>query len=75
LVVDPDAVLPGSSACQSLQSIAWRDPQLLKIVRGVQDEQLSLCPTPDLRWQSGSSLAPEDPLGISVGATLDHTLA
>jgi len=72
LIIDPNAVLACSVACQLLQSITWWDAQLPQLFGRVENEKLSLSAVADGCGQPRRSLASEYPLGVTVGEALDH---
>ena len=43
LVVDTNAVLPGSLATEFLESVPGRDPQIEKVLGGIEDDEFSQC--------------------------------
>ncbi len=63
LVIDADAVLTGSIALQSLQAVAWRNPQVFKPCGAVESEKFPQCCPPETRRRNPPTLAclPEPP--------------
>ena len=72
LVVDANAVLPGSVATKILRSVAGRDPQVVKAAGSFDCNQP--CPNPvlDLHWQPANGMACEDGRGTLAGETPCH---
>ena len=73
LIVDPDAMLPRSLPLESLQSVAWRSPEIRERLGVVEHPEL---PAGDglyvMRQPSGRFPAPY-PLGLLALEGLDHT--
>jgi len=71
LIVDPDAVLPGTVAMQRLQTIAWRHAQIGQSRHRIEMQQL-----PSRRTLYGTEppyvLVVRQPLGFAVRKASDH---
>jgi hypothetical protein len=72
LLVDANAVLPGSLALQLLQAIARWDAEIVELLRGVDSNELSQHHTPEAGWKRPHWMAPKQPLHAAVGKALYH---
>lgn len=70
-IVDTDAVLTGSIAFQSLQSISWRCSQVTQFGRGIQLSQFALCNALELS-KAQYTLPSMQPLRVRRTEGLDH---
>jgi len=74
LIIDPNAVLPGSIPFQLFQPIPRWNPKLPYSFSCVQDEELSQRPLSNRAWEATSPLTSEDSLRICVSKALDHRI-
>ncbi|GAA1633712.1 hypothetical protein GCM10009700_21120 [Brevibacterium sanguinis] len=72
LRVDPDAVLTRTIAGELLQTIPWRDPQILDIVRRVDQFELSKSRSLDHPVYAFDVLLMPDALGVLAAERSDH---
>src|SRR5205807_7404443 len=72
LVVDPDRVLSLAVARQRLETVAWRRPQVVEIVRGVEVTQLPARHLDQIGWKTLCTFAVENGLGGLVPEAPDH---
>lgn len=72
LVVDADAVLPGSTALPSFGAVTRWNPEVLEDIGRVEDEQLAVRRPLHVRAELRNSLPVEDPLGVVVRERPDH---
>src|SRR5580704_9996562 len=72
LVVDPDRVSSLAIACQSLETVAWRRPQVAEIARSVEVAQFPACHLDQIGRKALRTLAVEDSLGGLVPKAPDH---
>ena len=73
LVVDPNAVLTFAISPESLEPIAWRDPQILDIARSMEDLQFAQGRPLERAINASHELLVPDPLGVLVPKRPDHT--
>ena len=72
LIVDPDAVLPGSLSAQLLQAIPGRHAEVVQADRRVELPQLAQRHALNVRAQLTHRLAVKQPLGSPVAETVNH---
>src|SRR5713101_1863421 len=63
LVIDADAMLPGSVTLQSLQAVAWRNAQVFQPCGAVESQKFPQCCPPETRGRNAPTLTclPEPP--------------
>jgi len=74
LVVDADAVLPGSIAAQFLEAVSGRDAKIVESLRRVDRDELAKHRPPQLGREPANWLAGEEAFGVPVAKALDHRL-
>ena len=72
LVVDAHAVLAGTAASQLLQSVAWRHPQVVDVLGGVDENKLVVCEPAEFRAELFDVAALTDRLSVLVPERADH---
>ena len=72
LVVDPDAVLTGTSPLEGFQPVARRHPQRVQIRSGIDHQQFAARDALNVVRQFSGVLTTPDLFSFCAGKTLDH---
>ena len=72
LVVDADAVLAGAVAAQLLQPVAWRHPQVVDALSGIDENKLVVGESAEFRAELVDVAAMPDRLGVLIPERADH---
>lgn len=72
LIVDANTVLPRAITFQLLQAIAGRDAEVLELLCGVYEAELSEQRTLEFGREAADTLALKQALGVPIGEALDH---
>lgn len=72
LVIDANTVLTGAIALELLQAIAGRDAEIVELLGGVHQPELSEHQPVELGREAPDAFALEQPLRIAIGETGDH---
>ena len=72
LVVDPDAVLPHTIPAEPLETVARRDPEILKRFDRMEEDELPQCCPNNLRGEPPGPLAEKHALGLRVAKAPNH---
>lgn len=72
LIVDPNAMPASPIAVQPLQSVAWRDAEIVEALGGVQRHEPPQHDALEVSRKSSHARAREETLGIAVGTGRDH---
>lgn len=72
LVIDPDAVLPGSVALQRLEPVSRRNAEIVKHLRGSHLTKLPQCNRMNPRIDRPHAFASPQSLGVLVAERPDH---
>ena len=72
LVVDPDAVLPGTVALESFEAVAGWDTEVLDGLRGPHLTKLAQCDSMDPRINRPHAFTTPQPFGLLVAERSDH---
>lgn len=75
LIIDPDAVLTDAISSQLLQSVSWRDTEILKGFRRIQQSKFAKRRSLDIRSHLPNRVPVEEPLRLPIAKALDHALA
>jgi hypothetical protein len=72
LIVDSHAVLSRPIAAQSLEPIPGRHSQIVELLCRIDDQQLPIRYSLQIRAEPPNTLTPPDPLRIRIRERLDH---
>jgi len=72
LIVDANAVLPGSVSSKLLQPVAWRTAKVVQGLGRIQDQELAQRHPLQLKGPPAHPLALEDSLGVLIPKALEH---
>ena len=72
LVVDTNAVLAGPLATEFLESVPRRDPQIEKVLGGIEYHEFSQCEPLYIGMKFAHTFPMPDPFGIFIGKRLQH---
>jgi hypothetical protein len=71
-VIDPDDVLPCTIANKLLEPASWRGSQIIRALRGIQEQQLSQSSSLNIGRQAPRSLTPKHSLCFTIPKTVYH---
>lgn len=74
LVVDADAVLPLAVAVQLLEAVARRNPKVVDVFGGVEDQELAVSNSLKVGAERADVRAMPDELGLLARERLDHSI-
>jgi len=72
LIVDPDTVLARAVSREALQSIPWGYAQVAQRLGGIQQQQLPMSPSLDIRGQPSGARSPEHLLRCRIRKASNH---
>ena len=72
LVIDPDAVLPGTVPRKLLQTVRGRDPEIVQSYGSVEHTQLAQSSLLNIPWQLFRGLPRKNLLGLFASEASDH---
>jgi len=72
LIVDSNTVLTGSPAFELLQPIAGRNAEILQLLGGIDEPELSKHDPMKVRGETSDRLPLEKALSVPIGEAVDH---
>lgn len=72
LVVDTNAVLASAITPELFEPIAWRDPQVVQLLRGIDESQFAEHEPLKLGRETPNPLSMEETFPVAIGETVDH---
>ena len=72
VVVDANAVLAGAIAGQLFQAVAWRRPQVLQILGGINQPQFAQHEAMEIGREMPNSFPAEKPFRVTITETVNH---